>query len=305
MSISLLALVPAFFFAVTNHLDKYLLSRFFQGGGRGSLLIISSLAGVPVAVAIFFFDPTVVAVAPAAMGILLLAGFLYMLGLLPYLTALDQEEASLVVPLFQLTPVAALILGYLFLGETVAGSQLIGALIIMCGAVLLSLELGEDMPTRFRWHIFGLLGMSSCLLAVGALLFKYAAQDMVFWHAMFWQYTGGVVFGFCSFIVVASFRNQFLEVIQKNSIGVLSLNGLNEAAALIAQTVLSYTTLLAPVAVVYWISEGFQPFFVFLIGILLTIFFPSIAREKITARHLAQKFLAIAIMVIGLYLLST
>ena len=91
---------------------------------------------------------------------------------------------------------------------------------------------------------------------------------------------------------------------QRNKVSVLSINVINEICAVIAKLTLHYATLLAPVAAVFWIAEGFQPVFVLLIGIVLTIFFPRIATEEIKRSVLSQKIVAIAAMLVGTYLLT-
>ena len=64
----------------------------------------------------------------------------------------------------------------------------------------------------------------------------------------------------------------------------------------------SFAYLLAPIALVL-LTQSFQPFFVLVIGIILTLFFPKISVEKIEAKHLWQKVIAIFITGIGAYML--
>jgi len=49
---------------------------------------------------------------------------------------------------------------------------------------------------------------------------------------------------------------------------------------------------------------GFQPVFVFIYGVLLTLFFPSFGQESLARRHLIQKIAGIGIIVLGTVLLS-
>jgi hypothetical protein len=62
--------------------------------------------------------------------------------------------------------------------------------------------------------------------------------------------------------------------------------------------------MLAPIALVL-LAESFQPIFVLAIGIFLTVFFPHISKEKIQAKHLWQRMIAIGITGGGTYLLSS
>ena len=71
---------------------------------------------------------------------------------------------------------------------------------------------------------------------------------------------------------------------------------------MIGNAFVAYAYLLAPIALVL-LTESFQPIFVLALGILLTIFFPKISVEKIEAKHLWQKIIAILITGIGTFLL--
>ena len=66
--------------------------------------------------------------------------------------------------------------------------------------------------------------------------------------------------------------------------------------------IVAFTYLLAPIGLVL-LTESFQPIFVFMLGIFFTFFIPKVATEKIYARHILQKVLAICITAIGTYLL--
>jgi len=156
----LLPLLAAALWAVTNHIDKYLLGRYFKSGGIGALVIFSSLAGVIVLPLITVFHPDVFSIKPLLLLLILGNGFLYQLGLLPYLYALQKDEASIVVPLFQITPIFSYILGYAVLGETLTMQQFIGSLLVILGAIGLSLDITERRP-KFKKEIFGLILLGS------------------------------------------------------------------------------------------------------------------------------------------------
>jgi hypothetical protein len=77
---------------------------------------------------------------------------------------------------------------------------------------------------------------------------------------------------------------------------------LNEGLYIIGNVVVAFAYLLAPIGLVL-LTESFQPIFVFALGIFFTFFFPKVATEKIYARHILQKVIAICITGLGTYLL--
>lgn len=70
-----------------------------------------------------------------------------------------------------------------------------------------------------------------------------------------------------------------------------------------AYMIRDYATLLAPITLVMTLN-GYQPVFVFLLGILLTLFLPSLVKEKIKPIHLLHKGIAIGVILGGTILIA-
>jgi len=298
----LIALVAPALWSISIHIDKYLITKYFRHHGTGSLLIFSSLIGAVAFPIIFAFHPNVFDINPLHTLLIIVNGFVYMLALLPYFFALEQDEASIVVPMFQMIPVFSYVLALFVLGEVLTTRQILSGLLVLLGAVALSLDLSES-DSRFKKKVFVLMLLSSFLLALNGLIFKLVAIDADFWTASFWEYVGFALFALFLLVFVKSYRKQFMKVVQANKLPVLGLNGLNEVVNLTAKLSLNFATLLAPLALV-WVVNAFEPFFVFTFGVLLTLLFPHIGAESLAKHHLAQKIIAISIMLLGTYLLN-
>lgn len=83
-----IALVAPALWSVTNHIYKYLIGKYFRGGGTGSLMIFSALIGLFVVPVIYAFHPNVFNISWFYAVLITFNGFLYALGLLPYIYAL-------------------------------------------------------------------------------------------------------------------------------------------------------------------------------------------------------------------------
>lgn len=298
-----IALIGPILYAFANHTDKYLISKYLRGGEVGSLIIFSSIFGI---VAL----PIVLIVHPAVFGVNLLQGvvlsvngMLIVISVLLYFYALHKDEASYVVPFYQTIPIFAFILGYYVLGETVNITQISASVVIIIGALILSFELGFG-KIRFKKEVVLLMLFASILYAVNGVIFKLIAVGEGFWPSIFWGLVGKIIIGFGFLAFVPIYRNQFLQMIKKNRTAVLGLNSLSESLFITAESVTQYATLLAPVALVLLVN-AFQPFFVFIMGVFFTLFFPKIAKESLTRNSLIQKAIGISLIVLGTYLLST
>lgn len=298
-----LALIPPALFAAVNHIDKFLVRRYFPNAGAGSLLIFSSLIGAILFPFILVAKPAVLSVAPLHAFLMIANGILYIVALLPYLAALQREEASVATPLFQTIPVFGYLLGYIALGETLSRNELLGSLFILIGAVILSLELRGD-TRHLKRDVLGFMLLSSFLIAFGGILFKFVALETDFWTATFWDYIGLTLTAIFTLLFIASARRKFFNAIRAHGHSFIAINAAGEIITIAAMLISTYATLLAPVALV-WTVNGFQPFFIILFGIMLTLFFPKIGTERIGFRDLAQKFIAIALMIVGAYIINS
>ncbi len=301
MSWFFIALVGPILYAIANHVDKYLIAKYMKGGAVGSLIIFSCLFSAVALPVVLFIHPDVLATSIRDGGILAINGMLVVFAMLCYFYALEKDEVSYVVPFYQTVPIFGFILGFLILGETITSLQGLAMCIIIAGALILSFEITG--PLRFKKHVVLLMILASFLYAVNGVIFKLIALPNGFWISLFWSLVGNVIIGLLFLLFIRSYREQFFYTLRKNRFPVISLNGLAELLFTVAEGVTAYAILLAPVALVLLVNS-FQPFFVFAIGVLLTLLFPHISEEGITRKHLFQKVLGIGLMVVGTYFIG-
>jgi drug/metabolite transporter (DMT)-like permease len=239
----------------------------------------------------------------ATASLIIFNSFLFLLATLPYFHALQKDEASIVVPLWQMIPVISFVINYLVLGETLTMIQMAGGILVMLGAIGISLELSPGNLVKFKTHVFWLMLLSSILFSLNFAFFKLFAISSSFWTTSFWEYTGFALFGVLLLTFVTPYRKEFMSVVAQNKIPVLSINGINEVINILAKLAFNFASLLAPITLVFLVN-GLQPFFVFFYGLILTLFFPHISQEKISRRHIVQKLIAIIIMFFGTYLIK-
>lgn len=304
MSWFFLTLVAPFLYALTNHIDKVLLEKYFKKSGVGTLVLFSSLLSALALPLLFWADPLALRVPGTSILALTAVGILNMLVLWFYLLALRDEEASVAIVFYQLVPVFGLGLGYLILGEVITQAQFIAMAIIILGTTIISFEIDTENNFKLRRQTVALMLSASFFWALSSVIFKVVALEENVWRSLFWEHLVLTVVGILIFTFVRSYRTHFLSAIRNNSGAILSLNFANEALYMLGNLVFAFAYLLAPISLIL-LTESFQPIFVFAIGIFLTLFFPKVSVEKIQTKHLWQKAIAICITGIGTYLLLT
>jgi multidrug transporter EmrE-like cation transporter len=218
-----------------------------------------------------------------------------------YLQALQTEEASTIAPFFQAAGVFGLILGYFILGEQISYSQIIGVLLIIVGSIILSFRFGQG--TQVKKQLVILMLFCSLAISLSSLIFKFFAIRDEFWTTTFWNFFGQALFGVI-IMLAAENRKQLSEMVYSNAEALLSVNIANELINLGGSLSVRYTLLLAPLGVVQAISST-TSFFVLFFGVILSLFFPNLAREEISIGSLMQKIIAITLVVAGVLLINT
>lgn len=297
----LLAFLGPVCWAVSTHIDKYLVDRYFQDSDTAVLMLFTAVTGVALLPFIWWIEPAILRPAPSAIAVMTVSGILYMGAMLFYLRAIQSEEASVVAPLFQASTLFTFILGYLFLHERLGTSQLLGGGLIVGGALGLSFQGGKSTG-RFNARLVILMLAATFVLALSTVLFKFFAVRDDFWTTTFWTFVGEGLFG-AALLCRASYRRQFVELFRRSPGAVAGINATNELINLGAGLGVRYAALLAPVALVSAISST-TTFFVFAIGIFLTLFFPGVGREDLSTRNLVKKGVGAVLIAAGVFLIE-
>jgi uncharacterized membrane protein len=285
--------------AISVHFDKYLIERFFKRSNVAVLLVFSALMGFAMLPLIAMFRPDVIGLAPLSILVIVLSGLLLMVAMFFYLVALQSDEASVVVPFFQASPLFAYGLGYLVLGETLSSMQMTGGALIVGGGLVLSVRFAG--AARFKLRMVMLMLACAFVLALSSLIFKIFAVREDFWTTTFWTFVGQASFG-AAVLSIGGYRREFLELLRKNTRPLLAINAANELLTLGGGLGSRYALVLAPLSLVQAITST-TSLFVFIFGIGVSIFFPALGREDLSSRELLKKGLGGVLTGIGVILI--
>lgn len=302
----LIAILAPLFWSINTHFDKFILSKYNKGRGVGSVFLFSTFFSAIFALAILIFKYNEIVLYSNFQNFLLflIPGFLSALGFYFYLQSLKTEESSVVVALFQTSPVFAYFLGYLFLGEVLTLTQVLAALVVLIGVGILSFDLEEiENKVSIKWGMAGFILLSALFFAFNDVLFKkFTIFQGSFITSLFWQHLGIFIIGLSFFLLFKDLREDFFSLVKNNRIKIFVLNGFSELFYALGGLLSNLATLFVPVVLVLVVNT-YQTVFTFIIGISLTLFLPHIVTEKISKRHLVQRILAILIILIGSYFL--
>lgn len=230
----------------------------------------------------------------------LLAGSLFLLGLLYLFEALDIGEASRVFPAIGgLTPILVLLLSFLFLGERLNQWQILAFFLLVLGGVIISLKKGEKKTITTQSIKFAI--MAILLSAISLVLIKYVFLHQNFISGFIWTRIGSFLTALL-FLIPASWRQAILAGGRQAKTGLSLLLVSNKALAGGASVLVNFAISLGSVALVN-AMQGIQYAFLLVLTVGLSKKFPRILEEKISGRILIQKILAILLIGTGLVIL--
>ena len=298
----ILAITSAVMFAATNHIDKYLISKAVKNADYRALILVSAIIAGSIMSLVYlvicrfevFFDWQ-------SILILLLNSALYLASLVLYYKALNREDTTIVIIMFQLIPVFMLFISPLFLkDQTIGPLQLVGGLITTLAAIFVTYEPEKKKFDKGRLITFAMMAVVSLIYSVWYILIRYVNQDHDFNQTTFWSSVTLFTVGVLIFIFSKTFRRSFTKMLKSNGKKVISLNLLNEVLNTAGGVVSTFAGTMASVALVSFVSQGVQPFAVMIIGIIITKLSPKIEKEKITKKETIKRIITLIFCIIGL-----
>ncbi len=296
----LLAFCGPVLWAISTHIDKYLVEKFFKTTGVGTLLIFTSLIGL-IGLPIIWAFVDVFSIGTTGVVVTSLSGLLYMTAMYFYLRALQQEEATTIAPLFQTSTLFTYAIAYFVLHETLTLPRIGGGLLIMASAAVIAWD--PNHKRKFKLPIVALILACTATLAVSAVIFKFFAIKDAFWPVTFWNFAGEAVLFGGVMLAVPYYRREFMGMCAKHPGAVIGINAANELINLGGGLAARWASLLGPVSLVQAIG-GTTSFFVFLFGVAISLFFPKFGREDLSKGSLIQKAIAVVLIVAGVTLIG-
>lgn len=298
----IITIFASFLWGLTNHIDKFLINGVNKSCGNvKSLLVFSSLvAGLVFSPIWLIKSGFSVAITTISLLAVLLSSIIYIVATYFYFKALESNDASIVVVMFQLIPVFSYLLALVLFKENLTVSQIIGSIIIILSAVIISFDF-EEKNNKNKFKTLLLMTLSSFSYAVYFILFDIASRNSSFNSCAFWYQIGFLIIGIV-LVCIKSFRKSFLNTIKNNGKLYFSINMINEALNLAANLLVNFAVVSMPVALAN-VLNGFQGAFVFILGIIGGKLLPKYFKENMSEKVVFQKIGCIILSVVGLIII--
>jgi len=286
--------LAAFTWAIVNVVNKFVISKW----ARNLNILVVSFGVVSLLSSIFFFALRGFTTLSAINTLIAIAtGVLYFLTVFFYYKALEIEEVSRVIPLYNLTPLFVLLFAGIFLEEVFTLTKYVGIFLIVAGALFVSSK--EFKRIRFG-RAFRLMVLATIISATVHVLTKYLLNFSDFWTIFAYIRIGTFLIGF----PILFFRyDDISRVVRQQGKKVVGLISFNNVLNLLGVLFFTIAVSKGFVSLVNALSSV-QPLFVLLFTVILTLVYPHILKEKVDKVTIVKKTLAIVLMLTGAVLIT-
>ena len=298
----LFAIFASFLWGVTNHIDKFMITGIEESKNSIKILLVFStfIAGIVLTPIWLILSNFTISISLISLISILCSSLIYIIATVFYFKAIEKNDASIVVVMFQMIPVFSYFLALILFKENLTIRQIVGSIIIIFSAIIISFDFNEK-NNKEKFKALLLMTLSSLCYSIYFILFDIGIRNSSYYSCAFWYQIGFLIMGIV-LLLFKQFRIPFINALKKNGKRYFILNTINEVINLLANLLVNYANLLIPIALVN-VLNGFQGTFVFILGVIGTLLFPKYIKEDLNKKVVIQKIACIILGIIGLIIL--
>lgn len=303
----ILAIFSYLLISIQTVLDKFLISS-----KRVSHPVVYSFySGALSFFTIFLFAPFGFhLIAARELALSIISGLIFAYGVLSLFFAINRSQASQVVPVVgAVIPIATYIFSLIFGWESLNFWQIAGVLFLIFGGLLISFDFPLkkiDGKKFFSGFYFSIL--SGMLLGGGFAIFKELYENDSFSNVFIWTRLG-LFSGALTYLLISDWRTRILrsfKAVSKNrkeNVRTVVLFIFNKILGGTGSAMANYAIFLGSVTIVNALVSV-EYIFIFILGLVLSRWYPKIFHERWGFWNIVQKISAIIIITIGIILIK-
>lgn len=289
------------------YIDNYISDFYFKGRHAVSQKLFFAFAFIIVAIILAVISGFDFLNADAKIIlVLILSGICTSLAGIPYYKALEIDDSTNLGIFIQVAPVLYLVLGWLFLGESISLLQMAAFIVIIIAPALIVLSTRKrsrkvKLRAIFYAFLYVLISVASNLVFVK----ENSVAEVSFLGSMTLVMFGKGVGNLIIMMLKPKWIKRFNDVYKDGRRKVLRPLMGTLGFSLIKDFTYRGALLLAPsVALASAAADSAEPIVIFFMGIVLTLIWPKFGREKLNRKSVIIHFAATVLVVIGVAMLQ-
>ena len=303
----ILVLITVLFDSSRIFIDNYISDYYFKGHDAVSQKLFYGYAFTILAIilaiitGVDFSDPIPLLLFTGA-------GILSSIAGIPYYRALELDDSTNLGIFIQLAPVLYLVLGWLFLGETLSFIQLISFIVILSAPILIiATTRRRSRKTKIKAVLYAFLYVF--IAVIGNLIFvkeNSVAENLNFFTEMAFLFLGKGLGNLLIIYTRPKWRRRFINIFKSSRKKVLRPLLCSGIFGVTKDFTYRAALTLAPsVALASATSDSATPIVIFFMGIVLTLIWPNFGREKLGKKSVIVHLIATVLVVVGIILMQS
>ena len=293
------AIVASVFMAVSSIVDKVMFNRYKHD--PFSYQVIIAVTALPMVIGyLFFARPVVDTVSLIAVAV----GVMVFFAVTRYNKCMKREEASRVIALTYLQPIIILLLGFIILGESGSATNILGILLLMVSAILISYK-KTGKGFRISGDVLTMMVAYDILIGFRVIVVRWATGLSPVPHSpldiLFWILCGEQLAAYALLLASKNTRTAFVAESKRMGVDGWSFRGFGSVIDILGSALLYVALSLHGAAEVSAIT-AMQPFLVFVFSVALFEISHNTIHEDLRKASLIQKIAAFALIILGSWL---
>lgn len=298
----ILAILVALAWSLGAFIDNYNTDVNFRGRLPQAQKVFGAVAYALTAVAIAIFWP-LVPMEIMTILLLVLSGALSAVASIPYYNALKSENATGATIFVQLAPVLYLVAGWLLLGQTIGIVEILAFVVVLAAPIVVIASTGKRQK-RLEFWAAGLLMLYLLFSVSSNLVFLDVIGTQDFVTAFFWFVVGKAAMDIALVLMFKKWRVRFFNVLKIRKAKLVVPLIVNQGIYTFAEVAYRIALMLGPVAIVSVVANASMMILTFVLGLILTLIWPSFGREKLKKKTVLAHLIATILAVIGIVMLQ-
>ncbi|MCX6821070.1 MAG: EamA family transporter [Candidatus Aenigmarchaeota archaeon] len=290
------ALLSALFYSVNSVMSKILIDKRFDKPFPFSIFL--TIIDLMFVVGVYFVFP-ISWIYPSNLYAVVVGVFISYCFYFFY-HAMKNDEGSRAMSIMQTYPILVAVMSAVLLGEVLGFNQYAGIALIVASSALISHKRTESGRKRSASLKYALA--FALMIAVYSIATKYLLGTMDYWSYFFWSFVG-VTANVPFLLSFKSIRSDFRRLARMMDAKTLVVCIIKEGIWLVGDVLSMLAISLGPVAIVSALGS-LQPFFVFVMATMLSLFMPNILKEDTGRGHLLEKLAAALMIFIGIWMIG-
>lgn len=245
---------------------------------------------------------------PVIVGLIVLSGVLSSIAEIFYYWALGIEDSTNLGIFIQLAPIMYLILGWMFLGETVSPLQLLSIAIILVAPILIVVTT-RKRSRKVKMRAILLAFLYVLVAVIGNIVFVNSIGDVTDIRLLVEEIAlailGTGLMDGVIMLCMPKWRRRYRHVVKKSRGRVRLPLFVSFALGLVKSYAYRAALVAAPaLALASAASDSVEPIVIFFMGLVLTLIWPNFGREKLDRKTVLVHLAATVIVVAGIVLMQ-